>query len=157
MTDVCSNCSSHGSILCSLLVTEPEKRILRKMFMGLANRLDGKHICKEDFLQLIRLPGILGERGFCFFDRDQDGLISYEEFENGLGKICRGDKQHLYDFIFFIFEGKEEGSISVDDFRLMMSHLPPSIIIVLVKQVGDQSNDQAVGMLIATMCLVSSP
>ncbi len=33
MTDVCSNCSSHGSILCSLLVTEPEKRILRKMFM----------------------------------------------------------------------------------------------------------------------------
>ena len=66
---------------------DKELTLLDRMFQDLAKRSPDKTMSKETFLQYFALPGILGERLFAVFDAEKNGVISFEEFVNGLARV----------------------------------------------------------------------
>ncbi len=49
-----------------------------------------KYLSKDAFLRLFNISGMLSERLFKVFDVDQDGVINFGEFLDGLAVFYKG-------------------------------------------------------------------
>lgn len=104
-----------------------ELYILRKIWEDLSERSDSMGINKETFLEYIPMNGLLGERIFYQFDKDQTGYISYQSFIDGLRILCLGTISEQTRFLFEVFDVKKTGKILKQDLITILNHIPQDI------------------------------
>eukprot|EP01138_Halocafeteria_seosinensis_P010784 gb/GECG01011014.1/.p1 GENE.gb/GECG01011014.1/~~gb/GECG01011014.1/.p1 ORF type:complete len:1451 (+),score=219.92 gb/GECG01011014.1/:1-4353(+) len=103
--------------------------VLKFTFKDLAARgSTGKDIDKNTFLKAFPLPGLIGERLFTLFDKDESGVINYEEFIFGLAIWCRGTVEERMEFLFNMYDLNGDGYVSKADLRTMLNHLPREVV-----------------------------
>ena len=107
-----------------------ELHILKKIWIELSERSDCSNhigISKQIFLKYIPMNGILGERLFMKFDKEQTGFISQENFINGLNILCLGTIVEQSKFLFEIFDVDKTGKILKQDLNIILNYIPPDV------------------------------
>jgi len=112
-----------------------EVGLLDKMFRDLAMRSPGKTMDKATFLSLFKLPGMLGERLFNFFDayglvllsliqfRKKNGVIDLEEFLNGMRVYSRGSLDERLDMLFMMTDLAGDGVVHSEELTIILTSL----------------------------------
>ena len=104
-----------------------ELHILKKIWEELSERSNYMGISKQIFLKYIPMNGILGERLFLQFDKDNTGYISQENFINGLTILCLGTVVEQSKFLFDIFDVNKIGKIAKQDLNIILNYIPSDI------------------------------
>jgi Ca2+-binding EF-hand superfamily protein len=68
--------------------------------------------------------GYIGNTMFRVLDQNRDGLLSSEEFVNGLSVLYFGEFEDKLRFIFNMYDYDSDGTITCEDIRLMLSYIP---------------------------------
>lgn len=77
----------------------------------------------------MNLPGLIGERVFTLFDKNQDGYSEKGEFiEASLKLLCQNFDENV-KLIFQLYDFDNDGIVSKDDIRVLLSHVPLSEIL----------------------------
>jgi serine/threonine protein kinase/Ca2+-binding EF-hand superfamily protein len=111
---------------CNIHIVSPEElELLISLYEDLAQRSDGETIDKLTFLQFCHLPvistqGLLGERLFEKFDRTKRQAINLEEFLIGISICCKGTDEMRYQFLFSIYDLREDGYIDKEELITML-------------------------------------
>jgi Ca2+-binding EF-hand superfamily protein len=82
------------------------------------------------------MPGIIAERVFTLFDKNKDGYSGKEEF---IATACRLLSQKFEDNIkavFEIYDFDDDGVISREDIRVLLSYVPLAEILADKKNQG---------------------
>lgn len=88
------------------------------------------------FLSFVDQPGVIGERMFSVCTQDQEKqkshktqkVISLIEFKKLMQKIFYSRVETKMQLVFEIFDFDSDGKISVDDIKLILSHVPLSSV-----------------------------
>lgn len=104
-----------------------ELYILKKVWQDLSERSDHMGVCKQTFLKYIPMNGLLGERLFLQFDREDTGYISQESFIDGLSILCLGTIAEQSRFLFEIFDINKNGRIKKQDLNVILNYIPSDI------------------------------
>ena len=83
-----------------------------------------KGIEKLTFSHYYELPGIICERLFSVFDRNQNNFLDPAEFIGGMKILFTQDFSSLYKFIFKFYDFDHDGLISREDVRVVLSYVP---------------------------------
>ena len=83
-----------------------------------------KGIEKLTFSHYYELPGIICERLFSVFDKNQNNFLDPAEFIGGMKILFSGDFSSLYTFIFKFYDFDHDGLISREDVRVVLSYVP---------------------------------
>ena len=83
-----------------------------------------KGIEKLTFSHYYELPGIICERLFSVFDRNQNNFLDSAEFIGGMKILFTQDFSSLYKFIFKFYDFDHDGLISREDVRVVLSYVP---------------------------------
>ena len=83
-----------------------------------------KGIEKLTFSHYYELPGIICERLFSVFDRNQNNFLDPAEFIGGMKILFSEDFNSLYKFIFKFYDFDHDGLISREDVRVVLSYVP---------------------------------
>ena len=75
----------------------------------------GKTIDKVTFLKYFPLPGMMGERLFKVFDRDDSGGIDFQEFLTGMALIYRGTIEEKKKFLFEMYDLDGDGVVTREE------------------------------------------
>lgn len=75
------------------------------------------------------LPGFISERLFKQFDIDKDTYLSKPEFVTGTARLFNNSFDENIKLIFNMFDFDEDGIITREDFRTLLSHVPISEIL----------------------------
>ena len=77
-----------------------------KIFNDLSDhsQTKGNTIDKATFLKYFPLPGMMGERLFAVFDRDNSGNIDFTEFLTGMALIYHGTMAEKKRFLFEMYD-----------------------------------------------------
>jgi len=116
---------------------DKELGLLDKMFRDLAGRSpeDMQTISKETFLQVFKLPGILGDRLFKAFDIKSTSKIDFDEFVSGLGKYVRGSLTDKMDMLFTLFDMDSQGYITRKELQtVLFSLITPAISFLPIQE-----------------------
>lgn len=70
------------------------------------------------------MPGLLSDRLFYIFDENRDGYICITEFMNSMITIFTGNFEKLIHFVFKIYDSDNDGEISKEDVKLILSYIP---------------------------------
>ena len=97
---------------------------LREIFKDLSSRSDKKSIGKMTFYDYFKMPIFLSEKLFSAFDKDNDGLLSMEEFVKGIQDLYTGDFDKTVSIIFRMLDFDKDGFIQKEDVKLLLSYLP---------------------------------
>lgn len=84
----------------------------------------------------MNLPGLIGERVFNIFDTDKDGFSNNKEFLDASCRILSRSFEDNLKFVFDIYDFDGDGSISREDIRTLLSHVPLSEILAGKKDEG---------------------
>ena len=103
-------------------------KYLKEIWSDLSKRSkeNEKGITKVTFNKYYDLPGIISERLFSFFDKDKDGVLSLNEFVNGMKNLYSQEESFdsLAKFIFNLYDFNSIGKIKKDDVRVVLSYVP---------------------------------
>ena len=85
-----------------------------------------KGITKLTFQKYYDLPGIISDRLFACFDKDNDGVLSLNEFINGMKALFSQNEtfDSLAKFIFNLYDFNSSGMIKKDNVRVVLSYVP---------------------------------
>lgn len=102
---------------------------LKEMFQELAPLSARKRnvISLDTFLQYFPLPGVLGERLFALFDKDNSKEIDFEEFFLGLSIIYNGTPDQRRRLLFDLYDLDGSGRISRQECESLLSHIPAAL------------------------------
>lgn len=104
-----------------------ELHVLKKIWEELSERSNYLGINKQTFLKYIPMNGVLGERLFLQFDKENTGYISQENFINGLSILCLGTLTEQCKFLFNIFDVNQEGKIFKQNLSIILNYVPSDI------------------------------
>ena len=83
-----------------------------------------KGIEKLTFSHYYELPGIICDRLFSVFDKNQNNFLDPAEFIGGMKILFSEDFTSLYKFIFKFYDFDHDGLISREDVRVVLSYVP---------------------------------
>ena len=83
-----------------------------------------KGIEKLTFSHYYELPGIISDRLFSVFDKNQNNFLDPAEFIGGMKILFSEDFTSLYKFIFKFYDFDHDGLISREDIRVVLSYVP---------------------------------
>jgi Ca2+-binding EF-hand superfamily protein len=83
-----------------------------------------KGIDRLTFSNYYELPGIIIERVFDVFDVNNNSYIDFIEFFEGMMTLFAGNYDDLTRFVFILFDFNNDGYISSEDIRLVLSYIP---------------------------------
>ena len=103
-------------------------KYLKEIWSDLSKRSKDttKGITRVTFNKYYDLPGIISERIFSCFDADKDGILSLNEFVNGMQSLFSQAESFdsLAKFIFNLYDFNSTGIIKKDDVRVVLSYVP---------------------------------
>ena len=103
-------------------------KYLKEIWSDLSKRSKDttKGITRVTFNKYYDLPGIISERIFSCFDADKDGILSLNEFVNGMRSLFSQAESFdsLAKFIFNLYDFNSTGIIKKDDVRVVLSYVP---------------------------------
>ena len=103
-------------------------KYLKEIWSDLSKRSKDttKGITRVIFNKYYDLPGIISERIFSCFDADKDGILSLNEFVNGMQSLFSQAESFdsLAKFIFNLYDFNSTGIIKKDDVRVVLSYVP---------------------------------
>ncbi len=99
---------------------------LAQIWRDLAKRSNEKKkgINKITFAKYYELPGLINERLFQLFDRDNNGYLDGKEFINGMIILFTESFSTLTKFIFTFYDFDQDGLITREDVRVVLSYVP---------------------------------
>lgn len=99
---------------------------LKELWKDLSQRSDEKvkGINLVTFNAYYKLPGIILDRLFIVFDTNKNGFIDLDEFCNGMGTLFTENFDNLVKFIFNFYDFDNDGKISKEDIRTILSYVP---------------------------------
>ena len=99
---------------------------LAQIWRDLAKRSNEKKkgINKITFAKYYELPGLINERLFQLFDRDNNGYLDGKEFINGMIILFTESFNTLTKFIFAFYDFDQDGLITREDVRVVLSYVP---------------------------------
>ena len=99
---------------------------LAQIWRDLAKRSNEKKkgINKITFAKYYELPGLINERLFQLFDRDNNGYLDGKEFINGMIILFTESFSTLTKFIFSFYDFDQDGLITREDIRIVLSYVP---------------------------------
>ena len=99
---------------------------LAQIWRDLAKRSNEKKkgINKISFSKYYELPGLINERLFQVFDRDKNGYLDGKEFINGMIILFTESFSTLTKFIFNFYDFDQDGLITREDVRVVLSYVP---------------------------------
>ena len=99
---------------------------LAQIWRDLAKRSNEKKkgINKITFSKYYELPGLINERLFQVFDRDNNGYLDGKEFINGMIILFTESFSTLTKFIFTFYDFDQDGLITREDVRVVLSYVP---------------------------------
>ena len=99
---------------------------LAQIWRDLAKRSNEKKkgINKITFAKYYELPGLINERLFQLFDRDNNGYLDGKEFINGMIILFTESFSTLTKFIFSFYDFDQDGLITREDVRIVLSYVP---------------------------------
>ena len=116
------------SLLKDFKVTNTENLnvYLQQLSKDFCSRSDnpGLGISKSTFLEYFSLPGIIGERLYSIFDQNNIEYIAENDFISGMTKFYSGSFEYLCQFVFNLYDCDNDGLISKEDVRLVLSYIP---------------------------------
>ena len=83
-----------------------------------------KRISRNEFLNLIQLPGLLGEQLFNSFDLASTENIESREFVSGILTLYKANTRKVLELLFNLFDFNRNGFISAEDVSFLLNHLP---------------------------------
>jgi tRNA A-37 threonylcarbamoyl transferase component Bud32 len=111
--------------------TNDELYLLQKIWENLSeksNLLVGiVGIRKPIFLKYIPIHGLLGERFYSLFDKQNCGYISLDNFIHGLSILCLGTIVEQSIFLFPIFDIHKNGYIKKNDLFTLLKYIPLNV------------------------------
>ena len=84
----------------------------------------GKGITKLTFSHYYDLPGIISDRLFSVFDKNQNGFLDPKEFIEGMNILFSESFHSLAEFIFKFYDFDHDGYITKEDVRVVLSYVP---------------------------------
>lgn len=105
------------------------KFYLKEVYKDLAEKDEKekrKGISKLTFFEYFKIPIFIGESMFNALDKDRDGFLNLNEFEQGLTSLYLGNFKEAAQVIFNIYDNNLDGIIHKEDIRLTLSYLPLS-------------------------------
>lgn len=75
-------------------------------------------------LTYTNLPGIIGERFFSVIDLSKSEYVDIREFVHGFFKIYYSNLETKIKLSFDIYDFDQDGYITKEDVRLILSHVP---------------------------------
>ena len=103
-------------------------KYLKEIWGDLSKRTieNSKGLTKVTFNKYYDLPGIISERLFACLDKDKDGILSLNEFVDGMQSLFSQSESFdsLAKFIFNLYDFNSTGSIKKDDVRVVLSYVP---------------------------------
>lgn len=106
------------------------------------------------FAERFCLPGLIGERLFHVFDRDNNGTINLEEFVGGVALCLHGSAQAKCELLFRIFNfSDDEDAVTEDELKtvLLSSLQSANTILVSVQDSGVAEQNEGDKPLIETV------
>jgi Ca2+-binding EF-hand superfamily protein len=100
-----------------------EVGLLERMFHDLSTRSHGKKIDKTTFMQIFKLPGMMGERLFDVLDQDKSGKINFDEFLKAMKIYSRGTFEEKMSLFFDMYDLTGDAYIHKDELKLMLYSL----------------------------------
>lgn len=85
-----------------------------------------KGITRVTFSKYYDLPGIIGERLFSIFNKSNNECLNPKEFIEGMLILFSESMSILIRFIFHFYDFNNDGNISKEDVRIVLSYLPLS-------------------------------
>ncbi|KAJ3172897.1 hypothetical protein HDU87_007733 [Geranomyces variabilis] len=110
-----------------------------EQFLSLSNSDEGgiDRVTFERCLGPLGLEkNLIVERLFCFFDRNRDDVISFEELVMGLSVLCKGDLDERMKWAFRGYDLNDDGRISREELHRMFKayfHLSMELVRDVVK------------------------
>jgi Ca2+-binding EF-hand superfamily protein len=77
---------------------------------------------------------LIGERFFTLFDANRDGYAGHDEFVAGACRILSADIDKCMRMVFDMYDFDNDGIISQEDIRLLLSWVPITQIVAEKKQ-----------------------
>ena len=116
---------------------------LAQIWRDLAKRSNEKKkgINKITFAKYYELPGLINERLFKVFDRDNNGYLDGKEFINGMIILFTESFNTLTKFIFTFYDFDQDGLITREDVRVVLSYVPLHTKNYSSKQLKYEKND----------------
>lgn len=99
---------------------------LKELWKDLSQRSDdkGKGINLVTFNQFYDLPGIILDRLFNVLDKNGNGFLDLSEFNEGLTLLFTHNFDYLVKFIFKFYDFDNDGYITKEDIRTILSYVP---------------------------------
>lgn len=68
--------------------------------------------------------GLIGNRLFAVFDKNQDNTLDKKEFVKGIGLLFSSSIIKKIDLIYEIYDSDKDNKITREDVRIILSHCP---------------------------------
>ena len=104
----------------------------------------GERVDKASFLRYFPLPGMMGERLFAVFDRDNNQSLDFPEFLTGLGMIYHGTVEDKKKFLFDLYDLDGNGEVSKDELLTMLSYIPAAFRVLELHDIDEEAMATAV-------------
>lgn len=75
------------------------------------------------------MPGIIGERVYRLINSENKTLVSQKEFIEGASKLFNSNFDENLDLIFKLADFDNDGFITPEDIRIILSHVPVAQIL----------------------------
>lgn len=103
---------------------------LKELWKDLSQRTDDKSkgISRVTFSKYYNLPGIIFDRLFNVFDANKNDYLDSNEFVEGMSTLFSENYDKLIKFIFNFFDFNNDGFVSKEDIRTVLSYVPLNTI-----------------------------
>lgn len=75
------------------------------------------------------MPGMIAERVFTLFDKNKDGYAGKEEFLSAACRLLSRKFEDQIKFVFEIYDFDDDGTISREGIRVLLSSVPLAEIL----------------------------
>ena len=107
--------------------TDAFKQYLKQVWKDLNSRSgddNEKGIDKVTFQKYYELPGLISERLFSVFDKNNTGYLTLQEFTENMITLFSSDLEQLLLFILKFYDFDRDQKITKEDVRVVLSYIP---------------------------------
>ena len=107
--------------------TDAFKQYLKQVWKDLNSRSgddNEKGIDKVTFQKYYELPGLISERLFSVFDKNNTGYLTLQEFTENMIALFSSDLEQLLLFILKFYDFDRDQKITKEDVRVVLSYIP---------------------------------
>lgn len=103
---------------------------LKELWKDLSQRTEDKSkgISRVTFSKYYNLPGIIFDRLFNVFDANKNDYLDSNEFVEGMSTLFSENYDKLIKFIFNFYDFNNDGFVSKEDIRTVLSYVPLNTI-----------------------------